>query len=326
VRVLGRRLTFYLLVAIAAVTVDFLLPRVIPGSPLDSILSKLNGATLTKASLQALKEEFGGDTKTGLTGQYLHFWHDLFTGQLGVSTSEGMAPVTAVIRGALPWTLGLVGLATLLSFLLGTLIGVLVAWRRGTWMDQLLPITTFFQAAPYFFLAFLIIDLFAVKLGWFPSEGARGITDFPALNVTYAGDVLYHAALPAATIVIASMAGWIVGMRNVMVTTMDEDYVLIAQAKGLPKKRVVWYAARNAILPSVSSFSLAIGFVVSGALLTEVVFSYPGLGFILLTAVQEADYSLLQGIFLVITLAVLIVNLIADFVYVFLDPRTRQEA
>jgi len=111
-----------------------------------------------------------------------------------------------------------------------------------------------------------------------------------------------------------------------MVTTMDEDYVLIAQAKGLPKKRVVWYAARNAILPSISSFSLAIGFVVSGALLTEVVFSYPGLGFILLTAVQESDYSLLQGIFLVITLAVLIVNLIADFVYVFLDPRTRQEA
>jgi peptide/nickel transport system permease protein len=144
--------------------------------------------------------------------------------------------------------------------------------------------------------------------------------------MTYISDVLYHAVLPAATIVIASAAGWVVGMRNVMVTTMDEDYVLIAQAKGLPKKRVIWYAARNAILPSVSSFSLAIGFVISGALLTEVVFSYPGLGFILLTAVQEADYSLLQGIFLVITLAVLIVNLIADFVYVFLDPRTRQEA
>ena len=266
-KVVGRRLGFYLLVAIAAVTVDFLLPRVLPGNPLDAILAKVSGGTLTKASLQALKEEFGGDTKTGLTGQYLHFWHDLFTGQLGVSTSEGMAPVTAVIRGALPWTLGLVGLATLLSFVLGTLIGVLVAWRRGTWLDQLLPITTFFQAAPYFFLAFLVIDLFAVKLGWFPSEGARGITDFPALNVTYIGDVLYHAALPAATIVIASAAGWVVVMRNVMVTTMDEDYVLIAQAKGLPKKCVILYAARNAILPSVSSFSLAIGFVVSGALL-----------------------------------------------------------
>jgi peptide/nickel transport system permease protein len=326
VKVLARRLGFYILTAIAAVTVDFLLPRVIPGNPLDAVLAKLSGSTLSKASLQALKEEFGGDTKTGLTGQYLHFWHDLFIGQLGVSTSEGMAPVTDVIRGALPWTVGLVGLATLISFVLGTLIGVLVAWRRGTWLDQLLPVTTFFQAAPYFFLAFLAIDLFAVKLGWFPSVGARGISDFPAWNWTYISDVLDHAVLPALTIVIASAAGWIVGMRNVMVTTMDEDYVLIAQAKGLPKSRVVWYAARNAILPSVSSFSLAIGFVVSGALLTEIVFSYPGLGFILLTAVQEADYSLLQGIFLVITLAVLIVNLAADFVYVFLDPRTRQEA
>ena len=146
------------------------------------------------------------------------------------------------------------------------------------------------------------------------------------MNWTYISDVLDHAVLPALTIVVASAAGWIVGMRNVMITTMDEDYVLIAQAKGLPKRRVIWYAARNAILPSVSGFSLAIGFIVSGALLTEIVFSYPGLGFILLSAVQDSDYALLQGIFLIITFAVLAANLIADFVYVFLDPRTRQEA
>jgi len=138
--------------------------------------------------------------------------------------------------------------------------------------------------------------------------------------------VLKHAILPAATIVLCSAAGWIVGMRNVMVTTMDEDYVLVAQAKGLPKRRVIWYAARNAILPSVSGFSLAIGFVVSGALLTEIVFSYPGLGWILLQAVGGRDYPLLQGIFLIITFAVLLANLVADSVYVFLDPRTRQEA
>ena len=237
-----------------------------------------------------------------------------------------MVPVTTVIRGALPWTLGLVGTATVISFILGTLLGILVAWRRGSWLDTLLPATTFFQAAPYFFLAFLAIDLFAIKLGWFPAGSAYNSLDFPALDWTYISDVLDHAILPALTIVVASAAGWIVGMRNVMITTMDEDYVLVAQAKGLPKRRVIWYAARNAILPSISGFSLAIGFVVSGALLTEIVFSYPGLGFILLSAVQEADYALLQGIFLVITMAVLVANLAADFVYVFLDPRTRQEA
>ena len=325
-RMLARRIGFYLLTAIAIVTVIFLLPRVIPGNPVDAVLGHMQGQTITKATLRALEVQLGQNSTTGIWGQYLHYWNNLLHGNLGVSTSEGMVPVTTVIRGALPWTIGLVGTATVISFVLGTLIGILVAWRRGTWLDNLLPVTTFFQAAPYFFLAFLAIDLFAIKLGWFPAGSARGINDFPAATWSYFSDVLYHAALPALTIVVASAAGWIVGMRNVMVTTMDEDYVLVAQAKGLPKRRVIWYAARNAILPSISGFSLAIGFIVSGALLTEIVFSYPGLGFILLSAVQEDDYALLQGIFLVIAMAVLLANLAADFVYVFLDPRTRQEA
>jgi peptide/nickel transport system permease protein len=326
VRTLLRRIGFYLLTAVAAVTVDFFIPRVMPGNPVDAVLARMQGQVITRATLHALELQFGANTREGLPGQYLHYWNNLLHGNLGTSTSNGMVPVTTVIRGALPWTLGLVGTATLISFVLGTLIGIGVAWRRGSWLDSLLPATTFFQAAPYFFLAFLAIDLFAIKLGWFPAGSARNDLDFPALNLTYIGDVLDHAILPAATIVVASTAGWIIGMRNVMVTTMDEDYVLIAQAKGLPKRRVIWYAARNAILPSISGFSLAIGFVVSGALLTEIVFSYPGLGYILLTAVQEADYALLQGVFLVIMLAVLLANLAADFVYVFLDPRTRQEA
>ena len=325
-RVISRRIGFYIITAIAAITVDFFIPRVMPGNPVDAILAKMQGQVVTPATVRALELQFGSNTSEGIWGQYVHYWSNLIHGNLGISTSDGMVPVTSVIRGALPWTLGLVGTATVLSFVLGTLLGVLIAWRRGTWLDNLLPATTFFQAAPYFFLAFLAIDFFAIRLGWFPSEGARNGLDFPALKWTYVGDVLDHAALPALTIVIASAAGWIVGMRNVMVTTMDEDYVLIAQAKGLPKRRVIWYAARNAILPSVSGFSLAVGFVVSGALLTEIVFSYPGLGFILLSAVQDADYALLQGVFLVITMAVLVANLAADFVYVFLDPRTRQEA
>jgi peptide/nickel transport system permease protein len=326
VRVISRRIGFYLITAIAAITVDFLIPRVMPGNPVEAVLAKMQGQVVTKATLHALELQFGSHTSEGLWGQYLHYWSNLLHGNLGISTSNGMVPVTTVIRGALPWTIGLVGTATVISFILGTLLGVLVAWRRGGWLDSLLPATTFFQAAPYFFLAFLAIDLFSIRLGWVPPGSARNNLDFPAFDWTYAGDVLDHAVLPALTIVVASAAGWIVGMRNVMITTMDEDYVLIAQAKGLPKQRVVWYAARNAILPSISGFSLAIGFVVSGALLTEIVFSYPGLGFIMLTAVQEADYALLQGIFLVITMAVLVANLAADFVYVFLDPRTRQEA
>jgi peptide/nickel transport system permease protein len=324
--VIIRRIGFYVATAIAAITVDFLIPRVIPGNPVEAVLAHSQGQIVTPATVRALELQFGSNTKEGTWGQYTHYWSSLFHGNLGISTSNGLASVTSVIRGALPWTLGLVGTATVISFVLGTLVGILVAWRRGSWLDNLLPVTTFFQAAPYFFLAFLAIDLFALKLGWFPPGSARNPLDFPAWNWTYISDVLDHAVLPALTIVVASAAGWIVGMRNVMITTMDEDYVLIAQAKGLPKRQVIWYAARNAILPNISGFSLAIGFVVSGALLTEIVFSYPGLGFILLTAVQDSDYALLQGVFLVITMAVLLANLAADFVYVFLDPRTRREA
>lgn len=325
-RTMTRRLGFYLVTAIVAVSLDFLIPRIIPGDPVNAILARMQGVTLSRATIAALDEQYGVNTKASLWTQYTHFWGNVLHGNLGTSTSNGFAPVTTVIRDALPWTLGLVGVATLISFVLGTLLGVLVAWRRGTWLDNLLPATTFFQAAPYFFIAFLALDLFSTKLGWFPSGGAHQDLDFPAMNWTYISDVLDHAVLPALTIVIASAAGWIVGMRNVMVTTMDEDYVLVAAAKGLHRRRVIWYAARNAILPSVSGFSLAIGFIVSGALLTEIVFSYPGLGLLLINAVSSNDYALLQGLFLIITLTVLAANLIADFVYVFLDPRTRQEA
>ena len=248
-------------------------------------------------------------------------------GNLGISFSSYPSTVTSVIRSALPWTVGLVGLATIISFVAGTLLGIAAAWRRGSWLDNLLPAMTFFQAAPYFFVAILMVALFATKLGWFPQNSGYDTTLLnPGFSWAYISSMLDHAVLPALTIVVGSIAGWIIGMRNMMLTTMDEDYVLIAQAKGLSKRRVITYAARNAILPSVSGFSLAIGFVVSGSLLTEIVFSYPGIGFILLQAIGTEDYPLLQGIFLIVTFAVLAANLIADLTYSFLDPRTRQEA
>ena len=324
-RVLGRRIVFYMITALAAISVDFFIPRLMPGNPVQAILARLQGQ-ITPATIKGLEDQFGVSTKQGTWGQYLHYLSNIAHGNFGISTGYYPSTVSSVMNSALPWTLGLVGVATIISFILGTLVGVLVAWRRGSWLDNLLPAMTFFQAAPYFFVAFLALEVFAVRLGWFPTGRAYNQLDFPAFTPAFAGDVLSHAVLPALTIVLCSAAGWIVGMRNVMVTTMDEDYVLVAQAKGLGKRRVVWYAARNAILPSVSGFSLAIGFVVSGALLTEIVFSYPGVGWILLQAVNNRDYPLLQGIFLIITFAVLAANLAADFVYVLLDPRTRQEA
>jgi peptide/nickel transport system permease protein len=325
-RTITRRMAFYVITAIVAITINFFIPRLMPGNPALAVLGRVQ-AQESRQAIAALELQYGVQTKTGLWGQYVEYWIRLLHGNLGTSLNSYPASVDSLIRAALPWTVALVGTATVISFVLGTLLGVAAAWRRGSWLDGLLPAMTFFQAAPYFFVAILAVALFATKLGWFPQNlGYDTATVNPGLNWTFISNVLDHAVLPAATIVLASIAGWVIAMRNMMITTMDEDYVLLAQAKGLPTRRVVSYAARNALLPSVAGFSLAIGFIVSGALLTEIVFSYPGIGYLLFTAIGSDDYPLLQGIFLIITLAVLLANLAADFVYAFLDPRTRQEA
>jgi len=298
---LARRIGFYLLTALVAITLDFFIPRLMPGNAVAAALANLH-SQFTPATIRALELQYGVGTNQSLWAQYVHYWDGLLHGNMGISTSHYPATVTSVINAGLPWTLGLVGLATVISFTLGTMLGILVAWRRGTALDNLLPAMTFFQAAPYFFIAIVLVAVFATKLGWFPAINAYDQTLVtPGWNWGYLSNVLDHAFLPALTIVLASAAGWIV-------------------------RRVVSYAARNAILPSVTGFSLAIGFVVSGALLTEIVFSYPGIGYILQQAVLERDYPLLQGVFLIITFTVLTANLIADFAYVLLDPRTRQEA
>jgi len=325
-KLIARRALFYLVTALVAITVNFFIPHLMPGNAVAATLAGMQ-AQLTPATIKGLEQQYGVATGQGLISQYLHYWNMLLHGDMGISLSHAPAPVTSVIGAGLMWTIGLVGLATIISFVLGTLLGIVVAWRRGTFLDNLLPALTFFQAAPYFFIAIVLATVFAGKLHWLPAISAYDQTLVtPGWSWAYLSNVADHAVLPALTIVLASAAGWVVGMRNVMVTTMDEDYVLVAAAKGLSRARVIGYAARNAILPSVTGFSLAIGFVVSGALLTEIVFSYPGVGLVLKNAVVTRDFPLLQGVFLIITFAVLAANLIADFAYVLLDPRTRQEA
>lgn len=325
-RILARRLGFYLLAAVAAVTLDFFIPRLVPGDPVLTAIGQLRGSAPPEA-IRALEIQYGEGGDSGVLGQYLHFWNMLLHGDLGYSLSLGNVPVTQVIQQHIWWTVILVGIATVISFVIGTLLGTLAAWRRGSWIEALLPLTTFLQAMPYFFFATLLVLVFSANLGWFPSVGGYDYTSSTVgLNPAFIWDAVKHGALPALTIVGASLAGWIIGMRNQVVTVRDEDYVLLAEGAGLPPHKVVGYAMRNAVLPQVSSFALALSFVVGGSLLTEIVFSYPGIGFTLLAAVKSLDYSLVQGIFLVITLAVLAANLVADVVYVALDPRTRQEA
>ena len=261
-----------------------------------------------------------------LVVQYGQYLGGLFQGNLGTSYFEGSQSVTSLIGTYLPWTIGLLGVATVLSFLLGTGLGIVVAWRRGSRLDWVLPGATFFQAIPPLFLSMVVLAIFATGLHWFPTGGAYDITQVPSWDLGYIGSLIYHAILPALAVILFSMAGFTLGMRNQMVTTMDEDFVLVARAKGLPARRVVWYAARNAMLPSISNFAIAISLVVAGQLLVEVVFNYPGIGDLLYKAVVGNDYPLVQGIFVVIVLVVLFANLIADVIYVMVDPRAGQQA
>ncbi|WP_243062145.1 ABC transporter permease [Humibacter sp. RRB41] len=322
---LVRRIIFYVITAWAAITLNFVIPRLMPGNPVQSLINKFQGQLSTSAT-HSLYVLFGLDKKQSLWDQYWTYWGELLHGNLGISFAYFPTPVSEVIGQALPWTIALVGLSTIISVVLGTLLGTFIGWRRGTWMDGVLPVTTFFSSVPYFWLGLIFIAVFAVLLPVFPAGGGYDGALIPAFNTEFIGSVLQHAALPAITIVLSSVAGWILSQRNMMVTVTSEDYVTVAQAKGLKERTVMFdYAARNAILPQVSGFALSLGFVVSGTLVMELVFSYPGIGYSLFQAINAHDYPLMQGIFLVITISVLIANIIADMVYVFLDPRTRQE-
>lgn len=325
-RYLLRRLGFYVFTAWAAITLNFFIPRMVPGDPVQALISSHQGQLSTKA-IASLYVLFGLDRHESLFHQYLDYWGQLFRGDLGVSFTFFPTPVSTIIGQSLPWTLALVGLTTVVSFVLGTMLGVAAGWRRGSWIDGVLPATTFLSSVPYFWLGLIAIELFAGPGGLFPSSGGFAPGTVPGLNGDFVASAVGHSILPAATILVSSMSGWILGMRNMMVTVSAEDYITVAHAKGLPSRRVMLgYAARNALLPNVSGFALALGFIVGGSLLVEIVFSYPGIGYELFQAVGAKDYPLMQGIFLTITLSVLVANLLADLAYLLLDPRTRREA
>jgi peptide/nickel transport system permease protein len=305
-----------------ALTVNFLIPRAMPGNAVEAIMSRF--PNLQPSAYRALEAMLGVGHPGSLWHQYGAYLDDVVHFNFGIDVSQYPARVSTILGETIPWTLTLVGTATVIAFLLGTFLGIMAGWRHGGWLDRALPGLMFLQAIPYFFLALILIYVVALKLGWFPIGSGYADGLIPGWNSAFVASAIYHSLLPALTIVITSLAGWMLQMRNVMITTIGEDYVLAAQAKGLPHRRVVFtYAARNALLPQLQGFGLALGFVVSGAIVMEIVFSYPGIGLLLVNAVTSSDYPMMQAIFLVITFAVLIANLIVDVVIVAADPRVR---
>jgi peptide/nickel transport system permease protein len=324
VNVALRRLGFYLVSAWASITLNFAIPRLMPGDPAAALIARFKGQ-MSPEALRALRHAFGlvpGSTFT----QYFTYLAHVARGDLGLSIVYFPAPVSEVIGTGLGWSLGLGGCALVVSFTLGTLLGVVAAWRRGGRLDSWLPpALSFLGAFPYFWLAMLVLYLFGFALHWFPLQHARDPDLFESgasWGVLY--DVVCHAVLPGVTVVLATLGGWMLSMRGAMLAVLGTDAIKLATAKGLPPRRIMWaYAARNALLPSVTSFGMALGFVVGGSMLTEIVFSYPGLGYLLVQAVRNQDTPLMQGLFLFITLSVLAANFLVDLLYIWLDPRAR---
>jgi len=311
----------------AAMTLNFFIPRFMPGNPLQALEARTR-AKLSPAALESILSSFGYKPNAGLIPQYFTYLKDMLTGQWGQSIGLSLGePVRDIILQAMPWTLGLIGLTTVIAFLLGNVAGIVAGWRRGGTLDSWLPSTLVVTAnLPYYWVGMLLILLFATTLNWLPADFNYDPSILPGFSPGYVGSVLQHAVLPAFTLLVTSIGGWILTMRNNMITTVAEDYVRMARAKGLADRKIMFnYAARNAMLPNISGFAMSLGFVLSGSVLVEYVFNYPGLGYQLLNAVDNNDYPLMQVLFMLYTVAVLFSLLAADFLMVWLDPRAREK-
>lgn len=325
---IGRRIVMVVAVVWAAATLNFFIPRIAPKNPIAEKLTQLAGTSgVDPTKIQEMSQAFGArfGLDQPLLTQYLRYIGDMARFDFGQSITKYPARVSDLIGEALPWTLGLMITTTLLAFLIGTLLGAAAGWYRNSKLLSVgSPIIMVFSAIPFYLLGLVLIYIFASRLGWFPVSGGYGLTSVPEWSWDFAVEVLQHATLPALSILIASVGTWAIGMRGMMVTVQGEDYMTFAEAKGLKPSRLFYrYGMRNALLPQVTALALYFGQIVTGAVLVEIVFAYPGLGSLLLDSIKLFDFPTIYGIVFILTLTVALSMLLVDLLYPLLDPRAR---
>jgi peptide/nickel transport system permease protein len=324
-----KRIGVFFIIVWAAATVNFLIPRLSPGNPIrDQLVQQLTagggGAGVQVEEVVAAYEaRFGLDLP--LWQQYLNFLWDTVRLDFGPSISRFPTPVWNTMQDALPWTIALVATATLISFVLGSLYGALLAWPRAPrFIHATSPFILTMAAIPYYLLGFILIYIFSFRMGWFPLGGGYQLGTSPGFNLDFMLDAMRHSILPALSLILATLGFWALQMRGMMVTVQGEDYVTLAEAKGLRPRRIFYrYALRNAMLPQVTALALALGHVVSGAVLVEIVFGYPGIGTLLFQAVRSFDYTVIYGISFLIIVAIGLATLVLDLLLPLLDPRIK---
>jgi peptide/nickel transport system permease protein len=321
-RYFTRKLLIYLLTFLLAVTIDWLIPRFMPGDPVQTMLSRIAIHPDSAAALRSyFTRAFGLDVP--LWQQYINFWVALAHGDLGTSVYMFPTPVATVLKRAVPYDLFLLIPSILLSWYAGNKFGAFAA--RSKWLDNTVsPLGYILTATPYMWLGILLAWFFGIVLGWFPIAGAYSFSLAPSFSLKFFLSLLHHWFLPFASLFLVGFGGWAIGMRNMIIYELEADYSHYLAALGAPRKLIRRYAFNNGILPQITGLALQLGVIVAGALVTEVVFSYPGIGYLLLAAIQNQDYFLIQGCFLFIIIGVLVANFIIDIAYILVDPRTRR--
>ena len=320
-----KKIFWFIVTFIAAVILNFILPRLMPGDPVNAIVGKNISPSATAEQVQEqiayYKHHFGLDKS--LIGQFGDFVKHALDGTFGVSYSQYPRTVSDIIGSGIWWTVALQLPAILVGWILGNLLGALAAYRRGVWDKVFMPVSLFFSAVPAFGAAVILLVIFAVKLGVAPVNGAYDPGMIPAFNWTFIKSVISHYQLPFWSIVLISIGGQAVGMRSMSIYELNADYVKYARFLGIKDRKIVGYVFRNAMLPQVTGLAMSIGSMVGGALVAETIFSYPGLGMAMYNAITSSDYPVISATTLIITVMVLLASFMLDIIYAFIDPRVK---
>lgn len=329
---LGKRLLTYAFIGFVSIILNFVFPRLMPNDPAQSMIRDIfekTGRPPSQFQIDQIHRMYG-DPSTPIPTQFMNYLSMLAHGDLGKSIMYYPMDVSELITKALPWTLWLALTSTIAGWLIGTYLGARLGWRPGNWLDSFVtPVTMFLSSIPAFWLGLVAVWQLSYIKGWFPAQGAvdQRIDPQSITNPDFIQSVLIHSVLPLGVLIVVGFTQWMFSMRNMMITTVNEDYVHLARAKGL-KPSVVRskYAMRNALLPNVTGLAQSIGGALTAVVLAEAVFIYPGVGGLVGASTGTRDYPLMQALMLIIIFLGLVFNFLADSVYVLLDPRTREEA
>lgn len=322
-----KRLGFYLLAFVGAVTLNFFLPRMMPGNPVEMYLAELylGGGTISPETIASVETLFGYNTTEPLIVSYFNYVASIFTGDWGVSFAYYPQSVMEATSRGLNWTLFLMGLSLIIGFGFNTVMGIFASWKRGSLFDSGVTLGGQIIGNIPSVIVAVVVSFLLAHSGYFPTGYAVTPLFVAQNNFQYMMDVLYHAFLPVLCIVLTGLGG-IMKMRSNMINQLGEDYITMGIAKGVPERKIIFgYSARNAMLPVVTTFAMQVGFLLGGSLIIEKIFNYPGLGSVMVNAINQRDYALMQGILLMSTMLMLTANFFADISILFLDPRIRKQ-